>query len=154
MTTDPKQSSIVEDPKSKTVEGFAEMPPSELLELHKYGTPFERDTVAEKLARRLEEAQQKIVAQQARNADMRSLLNRVSPYMNSHDLSYWYSTIKNVEDDLSALAAHDAEFAAKAKAEALEEARNECARILGDTSEAVEIVDCLWAEYRAKAKNG
>ena len=80
------------------------------------------------LARRLEEAQQKIVAQQEMVRGLRHALGamiteakarncglRIADEVYSHAIVY----------DLAALAAHDAELTAKAKAEALEEAASE-----------------------------
>ena len=112
-------------------------------------------SVSARNARRLEEAQQKIVSQQARIEQLRGYAcscNRSSDLLSLpcmvHD--------RPEMDDLSALAAHDAELTAKAKAEALEEARagidtiddgeqpayRHCQEFLGEKA----------AEYRAKAK--
>ena len=79
---------------------------------------------AYEIARRLEEAQQKIVAQEAAMQSAKDEL-----YLNIKDCGFADSVPWNqvraaknkLSDDLSALAAHDAELTAKAKAEALGE---------------------------------
>ena len=54
-------------------------------------------------------------------------------------------------DDLSAFAAHDADVAAKAKAEALEDMATELAAHIGEGKYIVSYIMAKATEYRAKA---
>lgn len=79
--------------------------------------------IAKELARRLKEAQNKIVAQQARINELAKLIGQLID-TGGADARLAARVLSKV-DDLSALAAHDAEVAAKAKAEAFEEVSGE-----------------------------
>ena len=119
------------------------------------------------ILRRLEEAQQKIVAQEA---DVRNILNRIPASVNGemiidhYDIEGEFIGSESVDTlavlgsvvgaleamDFSALTAHDAELTANAKAEALEEFMLQ----FGDEDCPPRLVDdalAKAAEYRAKA---
>ena len=123
------------------------------------------------LQERLEEAQRKIVAQEA---DVRNILNRIPAIVNGemiidhYDIEGEFVGSESVDTlavlgsvvgaleamDYVALATHDAELTAKAKAEALEEVRKDYNGVAG-AFQAWEIVKHLTdkaAEYRVKAK--
>ena len=114
---------------------------------------------AYEIARRLEEAQQKIVELQGA-AKHAMYFIRIHHWNEGYPGDgYWdldaagtaYEFLK--ECGFSALTAHDAELTAKAKAEALEEARKDYNGVAG-AFQAWEIVKHLTdkaAEYRAKA---
>ena len=121
----------------------------------RYKRAFKYETWAnsiKELARRLEEAQQKIVAQEAKDNYVGRWLSAalddpsVCEEMKA-DIGLWMAS------DYAALTTHDAELTAKAKAEALEEARKDYNGVAG-AFQAWEIVKHLTdkaAEYRAKA---
>ena len=114
--------------------------------------PPECENAAIELARRLEEAQQKIVAQEAKDNYVGRWLSAalddpsVCEEMKA-DIGLWMAS------DYAALAAHDAELTAKAKAEALEEAINKCFDMTLYTGfDCAIALEEMAAEYRAGRK--
>ena len=125
---------------------------------------------AYEIARRLEEAQQKIVAQEA---NVRNIINRIPAIVNGemiidhYDIEGEFVGSESVDPlavlgsvvgaleamDYAALAAHDAELTAKAKAVALEEAINKCFDMTLYTGfDCAIALEEMAAEYRAGRK--
>ena len=110
-------------------------------------------TERDELARRLEEAQQKIVAQQVKldNAFHLTFSEKGNPLTDNVKINLIRDLLRC--GDFESLAAHDAELTAKAKAEALEEAINKCFDMTLYTGfDCAIALEEMAAEYRAGRK--